>query len=250
VPAQGITLWRSKRGGQPRGFFRASWREGGRKVTWDTRTLDRDEALQRSVAELNRRLSAAPRPERALHDPVAASRQPPVQPGDPAPPTTSVADGFTPPTPGAFTRKPIGDALTRALTTNGTAPAAPASSAPADAEETKRKARKLYEVFGRVMGYLTEGGLQRACRWAGREPEDMDDDELAMVKEGWEEKGADWFGKTDIGPWGKIAIGSAAAGVGMYLGGKPIPKPPAPAKPPPAGGANERPEPKVGGGGG
>jgi hypothetical protein len=254
VPAQGITLWRSKRGGKPRGFFRASWREHGRKITWDTRTLEKDEAQARAVAELNRRLSAAPpQPERALRDrdPVAASREPPVQPSHPAPPatTTSVADGFAPPSTGAFVRKPIGDALTRALT-NGT-PAAPASSPPADAEETTRKARKLYEVFGKALGYLTEGGLKRACRWAGREPEDMDDDEIALVREGWEEKGADWFGKTNIGPWGKIALGSAVAGVGMYMGGKPIPKAPkALPAPPPAGGTNERLDPKGGGGGG
>jgi hypothetical protein len=256
VPAQGITLWRSKRDGKPRGFFRASWREHGRKITWDTRTLDKDEAQARAVAELNRRLSVAPpQPERALRDrdPVAASREPPVQPSHPAPPatttTTSVADGFTP--PGGFTRKPIGDALTRALTNGAAAATAPASSLPADAEETKRKARKLYEVFGKALGYLTEGGLKRACRWAGREPEDMDDDEIALVREGWEEKGADWFGKTNIGPWGKIALGSAVAGVGMYMGGKPIPKAPkAIPAPAPAGGANERLEPKVGGGGG
>jgi hypothetical protein len=52
----------------------------------------------------------------------------------------------------------------------------------------------------------------------------MDADEEQLVREGWEEKGADWFGKTDIGAWGKIALGSAVAGVGMYMGGQALPK--------------------------
>jgi len=238
VPTPAIRLWRSKRAGKPRGFLRASWREGGRKVTWDTRALEPDEALKRAVAELNRRLSA-PTP---LLSPALASPAGPPPDGQP-----SVQPGAAPSNVIPI-RRPIGEALSRALGTPAPAAAAP-SSPPATAEEAKAKARKLYEVFSKAMSYLTEGGLKRACRWAGREPEDMDDDEIALVREGWEEKGADWFGKTDIGPWGKIALGSAVAGVGMYMGGKPLPKPKA-KELPPADGANVRPERASGDGGG
>jgi hypothetical protein len=242
VPTAGITLWRSKRGGKQRGFIRASWREAGRKVTWDTRTLDAEEARRLAVAELNRRLSSSSSiPSVPPDSQVSTSTKPPVQPaGDqPAPAQPSNVIPL---------RRPIGEALNRALG-NGAAAAIAPSSAPVDADEAKKKTRKLYEVFGKAMGFLTEGGLKRACRWAGREPEDMDDDEIELVREGWEEKGADWFGRTNIGPWGKIALGSAVAGVGMYMGGKPLPaKKLPPAKP--ADGANVRPEREGGEGGG
>jgi hypothetical protein len=238
MPNQGITLWRSKRGGKPRGFIRASWREGGRRITWDTRTLDQGEALAKAAAEVSRRGSVP------VHRPLEVPAQaPPVHPDGIAPPSSAAPVAADAP---AAVRKPIGEALTRALG----APAAAASSPPVTDEEGKRKARKLYEVFGKAMGYLTEGSLKRAVRFAGREPEDMDDDELELVREGWEEKGADWFGRTNIGPWGKIALGSAVAGVGMYMGGKPLPKPKKELPPVPAGGANVRPEPEGGGGSG
>jgi hypothetical protein len=231
-----VTLWRSKRDGKPRGFIRASWREGGRKVTWDTRSLDEGEARTRALAELDRRLSARPEPpQQAERRPDHLEGQPPVKPGEPS--------NVIP------MRRPIGDALNRAL--GVPAPAAAAPSSPPD--EGPAKARKLYELFGKAMGHLTEGGLKRAVRWAGREPEDMDDDELVLVRGGWEELGAEWFGRVEIGPWGRIALGSAVAGVGMYMGGDPI-KPPEqkqlPAAAAPADGANVRPERDEGGGGG
>lgn len=238
----GITLWRSRRDGQPRGFLRASWRENGKKVTWDTRTLDRDEAQRKAAAELSRRRAA---PESTKLSPAPA---PAVQPDPFAKPPTAgdVNNAFPPPTTTANGRRPIGDAITRALGAQAaavvTAPAAPATN-----EESRAKAKKLYEVFGKLMSMITEGSLKRACRFAGREPEDMDDDEISLVREGWEEKGADWFGRTNIGPWGKIALGSAVAGVGMYMGGEPIDKP-KPKELPPTGGANVRPERESGGG--
>jgi hypothetical protein len=142
------------------------------------------------------------------------------------------------------------------LLTNGQAAAAAPSSPPETDDETRRKTRRLYEVFGKAMAYLTEGALKRACRYAGKEPEEMDEDEIELVREGWEEKGADLFGRTSIGPWGKIALGSAVAGVGMWMGGKDIPKPkqlaaaaPAGGAAAPAGGADVRPERGSGGGG-
>lgn len=241
MPTPAIRLWRSKRGGKARGFLRASWREQGRKVTWDTRELDPDAALKKAVAELNRRLSApastmSPTPT----SPLVPEGQPSVQPG--AAPSNVIP-----------IRRPIGEAINRALGTPAPAAAAPSSLAgAATAEEAKKKVQHLYAVFGRAMVMLTEGGLKRACRWAGREPEEIDDDELAMIREGWEEKGADWFGKTDIGPWGKVALGSAVAGAGMYMAGKELPKPkelPRP-KEQPADGANVRPERAGGDGGG
>lgn len=230
-----VTLWRSSRDGKERGFLQASWREGGRKVTWNTGTLDQAEARARWLAEFNRRLSARTElPQQADLRPDHLEGQPPVQPGEP-----TKASNVIP------IRRPIGEALTRALGTP--APAAAAPSSPA--EDGRAKARKLYELFGKMMGHVTEGGLKRACRWAGREPEDMDDDEVAMVREGWEEKGAEWFGKVEIGPWGKIALGSAVAGVGMYMGGEPIEKP-KPKQLAAADGANVRPERDEGGGSG
>jgi hypothetical protein len=241
--AQGITLWRSKRGGRPRGFLRASWREDGKRVTWDTRTLDEGEALGKAAAELSRRRSvpAKPTPE----GPPAPA--PPTQPG--VAPAASSSSSTT--TNGV--RKPIGEAITRAFTNGAAAAVVPSSSAAAATDdETKAKAKKLYQVFGKCMAYLTEGGLKRACRWAGKEPEEMDDDEEELVREGWEELGADWFGAKQIGPWGKIALGSCVAGVGMYMGGKPIPKPAEPKKlvAVAADGSNVRPERESGGGGG
>lgn len=229
-----VTLWRSKRDGKARGFIRASWRQGGRKITWDTRSLDEGEARTRALAELDRRLSAPPPAvPPAAESPLAGGRQPPVQPGE----TSNVIP----------IRRPLGEALNRALGVPPAAAAAPSSPAP---DEGRAKTRKLYELFGKAMGHLTEGGLKRAVRWAGREPEDMDDDELALVQEGWEELGAEWFGRVEIGPVGKIALGSATAAVGMYMGGITIEqKPKKLAAAAPADGSDVRPErPDEGGG--
>ena len=80
----------------------------------------------------------------------------------------------------------------------------------------------------------------------------MDDNEVDLIREGWQEKGADWFGKVELGSAGKIAIGTLAAGVGMYVGGKSIE--PKRLAPPAAEQKAEQPESAaragVGGGGG
>jgi hypothetical protein len=246
---QGLTLWRSKRKGHPRGNLRASWRdEAGKRVTWDTGTLDAPEALRKASAEVGRRRTPALSSGDSAGGSSHHNGTPPAASSGPAP----AASPFSPTMDAAAAvngRRPIGDAITRALA-NGEAAAAAAEvdalRAPAAelAGEAKAKAKKLYEVFGKAMAMLTAGGLQRACRYAGREPEEMDDDEEQLVREGWEEKGAEWFGRTDIGPWGKIALGSAVAGVGMYVGGKPIP-PPAKLKLIPAEPAREPPPPET-----
>ncbi|MFL5381289.1 MAG: hypothetical protein ACJ8GN_02060 [Longimicrobiaceae bacterium] len=232
-----VTLWRSKRDGRPRGFIRASWRQDGQKVTWDTRSLDEGEAKERALAEIARRLSATQRPVKPESEAtpiVMGERQPP---GDPGERPSNVIP----------MRRPIGEAVHRAL--GGPAVAAPAPAEPPADHEARAKAKKLYEVFGRAMGMATEGGLKRLCRWAGREPEEMDDNEIAMVREGWEEKGAEWFGRVEIGPWGKIALGTGLAGFGMYVNGKVLEEQKKlPAKP--ADGADGRPERDAGGGGG
>lgn len=207
--AQAIRLWRSERKGQARGPWLASWKEHGRKVAWSTTTQDKAEAQRKAEAELGRRLQAASPGPAAPATTVA----PPAQPDLVTPAATS----------NGHSRKPITAALTRALS----APAAettPPSSPGTDLEE-RPKGKKLYEVGAKALTYLVEGGLKRACRYAGKEPEEMDDDEQALIQEGFEEKLADLFGRTEIGPWGKIILGTAVAGTGMYVGGTAIPKP-------------------------
>jgi hypothetical protein len=237
-----ITLWRSKRGR----FLRASWRDGGKKVTWDTRALEDKEARARATAEWTRRkLMGGDGTRRTAPTPDISPAPAPAVQFQPAPsamPTSADVRGAFPPS-SSSSRRPIGDAITRAFGAAGGAAefaAAPPPPPAAGDEESRAKAKKLYEYFAKLMAMVTEGSLKRACRFAGREPEDMDDDEIRLVREGWEEKGADWFGRTNIGPWGKIALGSAVAGVGMYMGGTPIEKPKPKELPPAAAGSNVR----------
>lgn len=92
-------------------------------------------------------------------------------------------------------------------------------------EEAVEKVRHVHKVVAKSATYALEGCLKRACRWAGREPEDMDDDEQALIREGCQELAAKVLGTKKLTPTGKIIAGSICAGVGMYMGGKPIPKP-------------------------
>lgn len=192
-------IWESNR---PGGFLRAVWRDDvGQRVTWDTATRDRGEAMQRAVGEISRRRPAA----------TEGAQQLPTAPAVPA-------NGVPPPAPG---QRPLAEAFTRALHIAGPAPSSPAPSSPGD-PAAAAKSRRLYEVFGRALALVTEGTLKRCVRYAGREPADMDEDEVELIREGWEEKGQEWFGKVEVGPWGKIALGAVAAGAGMYMGGTPV----------------------------
>jgi hypothetical protein len=138
-------------------------------------------------------------------------------------------------------RRPLSEILSRALETGTPLPTTfEAPSSPPEPEEPK--GRRLAEVFGQVASYLTEGALKRAVRYAGREPDEIDDDELEQIRAGWTELGQQWLGQASIGPWGRIAVYSAVAGVGMYRSGKPLPPPAAklpPREPEPDGGVGD-----------
>ncbi len=93
------------------------------------------------------------------------------------------------------------------------------------------KVRQVHKVVGKACTYGLEGCLKRMCRWAGKEPDDIDDDEEALIREGFEELAAKYLGTKKISPAGKVLAGGIAAGFGMYMAGKDIPKPkPAPAQ--------------------
>jgi len=209
-----IKLRRGRYRGKPAGRLRATWKENGKRISWNTGVDDETEAIRRAAGERDRRATT----KVDGHTPAVPFTDRTSEPESPAPPGSN-----------GHSHRPLADALARAT---------PASSAPASSTDAgqipERNNKRLYEVFGKAMTFLTEGTLQRACRWAGREPEEMDDDEQALVAEGWREKGQEWFGQADIGAWGKILLGGATAGVGMYLGGKPlrpVEKPATPAAP-------------------
>jgi hypothetical protein len=109
-------------------------------------------------------------------------------------------------------------------------PAAPATSpAPAPPVESDPdaalKLRRLYATLARVATRAVDGLTDRLVRSAGREPAEMDDDEEAMIREGFEEQFRIWFGRTELTPLGKVAVGAGVATAGKYFGGKPIEKP-------------------------
>ena len=213
MPKPGITLWRSK--GKKGAKYLAGFKGAdGKRVVWSTGETDYDAGLRRAVVELGRRLQG-PEVLSSLEPP---RETPPVEPDHVAPPITNGTNGHA--------RRPLNDILARTLY-GGAAPAAtPAPATPAaPVHDEAVKVRRLYEYFGKAMAFLTEGGLKRAVRFAGKEPEEMDDDEIELVREGWMELGEQWFGKTTLGPAGKVALGTIVAGVGMYVGGKPLPKP-------------------------
>jgi hypothetical protein len=229
--AGGISLFKSKNGGN----IRARWGTGKNRVDWNTNTKDQGEALKRAVEELSRRTGSSAAPGTPTPRPAAA-----------APPSPQLPAGASPVVNGHGGRKPLGAALERVLAPPPAAgaeatPSVPASPAavipdaiidPAKAAAAKLEAeavegvRHVHKVVGKSATYVLEGLLKRACRYAGREPEDMDDDEQALIREGCTEVAAKYLGKTKLTPEGKIVAGVICAGVGMYVGGKPIPKPP------------------------
>lgn len=192
-------------------------------VTWDTGAHNETEALLRAAEEIRRRSTTA--------DPTPAGT--PRRTADPSPdlsPGSSfrgwgAGDG----------RLRVKEALARVIPAPAPAapPAAPTTeklvdvrvTEPSDDAEGERKISKLYEITAKMCTRMTEGGLKRAVRWAGREPEDMDEDEEQLMREGYTELCKKAFGSKKITPLGKVALASAAAGWGMYMGGKPIPKP-------------------------
>jgi len=216
---------------RPNGIFRARWSEDGERHYWNTGTSDRHEALKKAGEELARRKGFT-RPPAA--PPGSAPGQLPVGP----PPVVSTQ------------RRPIGEALARVLATPPASAASPPSGpAPAsgagavlegelvrgreqlgDAQDVA-KVRHVHRVVGKSASHLVEGLLKRAVKFAGREPEDMDDDERALIEEGCTELAAEYLGQYKLTPGGKVMAGALCAGVGMYMGGRPIPKPqPAPLK--------------------
>jgi len=105
-------------------------------------------------------------------------------------------------------------------------PDAVLSTAQAEVEKAAaEKVRQVHKVVGKACTYGLEGALKRMCRWAGREPEDIDDDEEALIREGFEELAAKYLGTKKISPAGKVLAGGIAAGFGMYMAGTEIPKP-------------------------
>lgn len=230
----GISLFTSGRGGN----IRARWGKGKRnRVDWNTGTKDPDEALRRAAEELRRRTGASAASSLGTPTPSkpAAAVPPSPQPPAVAPPPETAAGSA---------RRPLGDALARVLGT----PPAPEIASPAPAvvpdevidpgkvaaaeleDVAAKKAKHVHKVLGKGGALAIDGVLQRLIRFAGREPEEMDEDETRLITEGWEEIFAEWFGKKKLTPWGKVAAGSAVAGIGMYMAGKPLPEPkPAPA---------------------
>jgi hypothetical protein len=258
----GISLFKPGKGGN----IRARWGAGRARVDFNTQTKDPAQALARAADELRRRSatsSAGPSTRAAAAAaPTAPQTMPPGAPGAPSP---AAAD--------TGARRPLGDALARVLglstpapaaTSSGAAASTPTALAPdaildagaraAEGEIEKaaaEKVRHVHKVVGKACTYGLEGALKRMCRWAGREPEDMDDDEQELIREGFEELAAKYLGTKKISPAGKVLAGGIAAGFGMYIGGKEIPKPkPAPALQlvPPAQLSQRPPAPDDGGG--
>jgi hypothetical protein len=114
---------------------------------------------------------------------------------------------------------------------------AAAPAAPGEGSEA------VFAVFARALTFLTRVGLEKAVRLAGREPDEMEEAEERLIEKGWKEIGARWFGRTELGPWGKVLMGATVAGVGMYIAGEPIDPPDEPkalaAAPAAAGGASD-----------
>jgi hypothetical protein len=244
-----ISLFEAKKNGKPKGSLRARWSADGRQHIWNTGTKDRAEAMAKATVEADRRLARAggSLPETTM---PAAGPPRPSQAWTPPPVTSSPSSSTN-----GHSRRPLAEAFGRALTPTATpAPPllTPATEAAVDElEERKQKTRKLYEVAAKAGTYLLEGGLKRAVRFAGREPDDMDDDEQELIREGCGELCAQWFGRVELGPGGKVAVGCIVAGVGMYMGGTPIPKPKAlPPAPPHAQPAPPREDPTGDQGGG
>lgn len=235
-----MRLYRIKKGGRETGNWIAQWRENGRIVTRTTGTLDRKLAAQRAEAEFTRRQSGNGHTGRAVKPHTGASSAP--------------AGEFRLPSP----RVPLSDVLARAFsapTVNSELPAhsssfsaenqtkpetaAPATSngsipPPPAADDVRIKPRRLYTYGAKAASAALEGVLQRAIRFAGREPAEMDDDERDLIQEGLAEQFQIWFGAQELSPLGKVALGSLVAGAGMWRQGTPLAKTPAPPRLTPA----------------
>lgn len=193
--------------------WRARWKEQGRIINWNTGTKDKAEAQRRATEELGKR----------RQQPVART------------PGTTIHGARLPsssaPRPSLAELLSRATATTTPVTTNGVHPPsspapAPAAPPPAPAEETSSsKVRHLHEIASKIGVRLIDGALQRACRWAGKEPDEMDDDEEQLIAEGLREVSEELFGKVKLTPWGKVGLGTLAAGAGMYMGGETLSKP-------------------------
>jgi hypothetical protein len=196
----------------------------GKRISWNTHARDKAEASRRAGEELARRKGPS------------AAAPPPAAPTAPSGPLPAEASP----------RRPLGEAFARVLQLPAPPPASlaapaaaavelvakpeimPAPAPAADEGAELAKVRRVHQVVGKSATNLIEGILARTCRFAGREPEEMDDDERALIAEGCSEIAAEYLGKKKLSPGGKVIAGSICAGVGMYMGGKPIPKKPAP----------------------
>lgn len=137
---------------------------------------------------------------------------------------------FTPPAPGtgpatspAPSPSPGGVVIPIVRPTVKTAP-------PKKGQLTPEQAAKLGRAVNKVACKLNLALLSGAVKFAGRDPFELDDDDVELLALGWELFLDDFFVKNPPKPWMLILAGNVMCAAVMYLRGTPIeretPKPP------------------------
>lgn len=115
------------------------------------------------------------------------------------------------------------DAINAAM---GIAPVIPITSQSTPKAIVKKDYSSLCEFLGSGVATMFVGCVAWGYRQLDREPGRPSDKQLKELGEAMGDQLKEWFTDADLKPWHRIAMVSLVIMVGMWLQGKPIPKPP------------------------
>ncbi len=90
---------------------------------------------------------------------------------------------------------------------------------------TPEQAERLGSLANKIVTRLNIAGIAACVKYLGKDPIELDEDDIELLQTGWEMFLADYFVKQPPQPWMIILAGNLLLGFQMYTTGKDIPKP-------------------------
>lgn len=90
---------------------------------------------------------------------------------------------------------------------------------------TPEQAERLGSLANKIVTRLNIAGIAACVKYLGKDPVELDEDDIELLQTGWEMFLADYFIKQPPQPWMIILAGNLLLGFQMYTTGKDIPKP-------------------------